>query len=256
MVGIYKITSPTGRVYVGQSWNIENRKNQHARTDKRTQNYILAKSIKKYGWDAHIFEVIMSLPESTTQMQLDQYEIDCIESCRIFGLKLMNLKDGGSKGKHCAESIARMTGIKRSEDCKEKHRINATGKIFSEETREKLRIANVGKKLSEEHKAKIKESVNKFCKTDEYRLKQSISGKGKLRSEETKRRISIANLGNTKSKGKPKCNRSLNDDQVREIREQTKVFVYGKQKELALKYGVSTRIINKVVNNVCYKYVI
>lgn len=256
MVGIYKITSPTGRVYVGQSWNIENRRTQHARTDKRTHNYILAKSIKKYGWDAHIFEVIMSLPENTTQMQLDQCEIDCIESCRMFGFKLMNLKEGGSKGKHCAESIARMTGIKRSEDCKEKHRINATGKIFSEETREKLRIANIGKKLSEEHKAKIKESVNKFCKTDEYRLKQSISGKGKIRSDESKKRYSLASLGNTRSKGKPKSNRLLNDDQVREIREQSKVFVYGKQKELALKYGVSKNVIYHVVSNDSYKYVI
>lgn len=57
MIGIYKITSPKGRVYIGSSNNIENRlcsyKNLKCKNQTRVFN-----SIKAHGWDMHKFEVV------------------------------------------------------------------------------------------------------------------------------------------------------------------------------------------------------
>lgn len=57
MIGIYKITSPDGKVYVGQSIDIEKRFNQHKTGN--SSNKKLTESIKKYGWENHIIEVIL-----------------------------------------------------------------------------------------------------------------------------------------------------------------------------------------------------
>ena len=59
MIGIYKITSPTNRIYVGQSLDIEGRfnayKNLYSKILKQPRIY---NSIKKYGAENHKFEII------------------------------------------------------------------------------------------------------------------------------------------------------------------------------------------------------
>lgn len=57
MIGIYKITNPKGRVYVGQSIEIHNRKYKYQTACCKNQTKIY-RSIKKYGWSSHKFEVI------------------------------------------------------------------------------------------------------------------------------------------------------------------------------------------------------
>ena len=56
MIGIYKITSPSNRVYVGQSINIKKRFTDYKYL-KINQTKIFY-SIKKYGYENHKFEVI------------------------------------------------------------------------------------------------------------------------------------------------------------------------------------------------------
>ena len=57
MIGIYKITSPSGKVYVGQSRNIEKRFETYKR--KLGSGQIrLYRSMKKYGIKNHMFEII------------------------------------------------------------------------------------------------------------------------------------------------------------------------------------------------------
>lgn len=57
IVGIYKVTSPTGRVYIGQSININKRFRSYYKLDCKKQNKLL-NSFKKYGVENHIFETI------------------------------------------------------------------------------------------------------------------------------------------------------------------------------------------------------
>jgi len=56
--GIYKITSPSGKIYIGQSENIHRRFYQYKKLNCK-QQWLLYKSFIKYGVDNHIFEIIV-----------------------------------------------------------------------------------------------------------------------------------------------------------------------------------------------------
>ena len=57
IAGIYKIINPNGKVYIGQSINILRRKNTYKNFKQKSQPKIY-NSLKKYGWENHIFEII------------------------------------------------------------------------------------------------------------------------------------------------------------------------------------------------------
>jgi group I intron endonuclease len=57
MVGIYKITNPEGKSYIGLSREIEVRWNSYKNMQFQS-NTLLKESFKKYGYSNHIFEII------------------------------------------------------------------------------------------------------------------------------------------------------------------------------------------------------
>jgi group I intron endonuclease len=57
LCGIYKITSPNNRVYIGQSINIKNRYRAHIK-DFHLYETKLSRSFKKYGTESHKFEIL------------------------------------------------------------------------------------------------------------------------------------------------------------------------------------------------------
>jgi len=57
MVGIYKITNPEGKMYIGYSKKIETRWESHKNAQHKA-NYKLKESLTKYGGDSHQFEII------------------------------------------------------------------------------------------------------------------------------------------------------------------------------------------------------
>lgn len=69
-IGIYKITSPSGKVYIGQSINIEKRFKEHRNSINQKQTK-LYKSFQKYGYINHKFEII----EECDLEQLNEREI-------------------------------------------------------------------------------------------------------------------------------------------------------------------------------------
>ena len=95
MVGIYKITnSITGQVYIGQSVSIEERWNTHKRLSQLpNENNKLYQSIKEYGLNNFVFEVIEECPtEELNEKEI--YWIDFYNSVKM-GL---NTAPGGSCG--------------------------------------------------------------------------------------------------------------------------------------------------------------
>lgn len=93
---IYKITSPKNRIYIGQSTCVIKRWNQHRFYDYDS-SILLGRSIKKYGWENHKFEII----EECLQSELDYKEIFWIEHYKSFRKKYplengFNLTSGGS----------------------------------------------------------------------------------------------------------------------------------------------------------------
>jgi group I intron endonuclease len=213
MIGIYKITNMVdGKVYIGQSWDIEKRWSRHK---NRCHNDHLYRAFKKYGIDHFTFEVLRELRETpTTQQRLDALEDKYINEYGCMSRrKGYNKKGGGANGKPNAEVRRKMSearsgecspfyGKHLSEETRRKMSKALSGKHPSEETRRKMSEAQSGKHLSEETRRKIGEAKSGKHLSEETRRKigEAKSGErhplyGKHLSEETRRKLSEANSG-------------------------------------------------------------
>lgn len=114
---IYEIISPTNKVYVGQSTNLEKRIRYYKLTDCRFQ-VKLYNSLRKHGWIAHKFGILIQLKDNVDQSWLNYWEQFFIDHYKQCNFELMNIREAGSKGK------------------------------LSPETKRKISIANTGKKKS------------------------------------------------------------------------------------------------------------
>lgn len=97
MIAIYKITSPSGHVYIGQSINIKNRWRTYRSVGAKLQP-ALNRSFLKYGAHNHTFEIIHELPKDICLTILNDFEILYIELYRSCGFNLLNIKSGGGGG--------------------------------------------------------------------------------------------------------------------------------------------------------------
>jgi len=125
MIGIYKITSPSGRVYIGQSWDIERRFKEYKKSLAIRQTKLF-NSIAKYGIENHVFEIIHEFLEEIDQKILDDHEILYWNQYKNLGIDVLNVREPGKGGKHSKETKKLMS---------EWHK----GKVVLESTKEKLR---------------------------------------------------------------------------------------------------------------------
>jgi len=158
--GIYKITSPTDRVYIGQSMDIKRRFTSYKTLNKSKRQVKLYNSFVKYGVDKHIFEIIEEclvdfLNERERYWQ-EHYNV--LESSKGLNLCLTSTKD-------------------------KKH-------LHSEETRNKISESNKGEKcfwygktFTEETKSKMRESKKGYKHTQDSLDKMSLSQKGRVRED-------------------------------------------------------------------------
>jgi len=150
IIGIYKITSPTGKIYIGQSSNVYLRWNKYMREDCVEQPRIL-RSFKKYGPKNHIFEII----EECSLEQLNEREIYWGMFYRVLGEKGLNCRLGNGNGA-C------------SEETKTKMSISRLGKKRTQETKTKMSKSHLGKqyklgfKVTQETKDKISAKSTKI----------------------------------------------------------------------------------------------
>lgn len=193
MVGIYKITSPSGKVYIGQSWNILRRFNDYKKTQASKQP-ILYNSFKKYDISNHNFLIVHELPADVTQEILNQYEIFYWCQYKDCGFEIMNVREPGSKGKHSDETKSKMSKSAKGKNTWVK------GRLVSEETKLKLSNAHKGKVFTEEHKLKIKNAKKVISEETKQKLREAW--KKRVVSEETKKKISQALKGNKYALGK------------------------------------------------------
>jgi len=159
---IYKITSPSGKIYIGQTIDIKTRKCKYQNMNCKNQTR-LYNSIKKYGWDKHNFEIV------------EEVEIENLSKKEIFYIKHFN---SFLKGLNCTIGGEGNSGRKVSKETRDKMKKSATGKKQSQETIQK-RVAKLkGKK-----------------RNDEFKKKLSLAKKGRKLSKETKEKIRLINLG-------------------------------------------------------------
>lgn len=189
MIGIYKITSPSKKVYVGQSINIEKRFTHYKRLRCKSQLKIY-RSLLKYGIDKHKFEVICEC-EVHELNEKERYYQDLY--CVL-----------GKGGLNCILTKASDRRIEFSDETKLKMSLSQRGNKHSEEAKRKIGLASkgnkhgLGKKMSEEHKLKlIKARIGKKL-SDETRAKISLAHKGKKgtkHTDEAKAKIGLASKG-------------------------------------------------------------
>lgn len=81
MIGIYKITSPSGRIYIGQSINIEERFKQYQNLNRTKVHKKLYRSFLKYGILNHNFSIeIECLRENLNEKERYYQEFyDCVK---------------------------------------------------------------------------------------------------------------------------------------------------------------------------------
>ena len=149
MIGIYKITSPSNKIYIGQSKDIERRFQQYQSNSCRTQ-IRLVHSFNKYGIDNHIFEILEECEKSELNIK-ERYYQDYYDVIGKQGLNCMLTN---------TDSLPR---------------------VFSEETRLKLTKAKTGIKFSQETKDKIskihkgkKHSPERILKHQQHNINRSI----------------------------------------------------------------------------------
>lgn len=178
MIGIYKITNPKGKIYIGQSINIEKRwqKYKYSLINSYSQPK-LHRSFKKYGVENHTFNI------------LEECETNILNEKETYWKKhyLKQVNEDFTKVLFC-ELYDRGGGPK------------------SEKTKQKISEGNKGKpKHTEENKIKFKLLMKgkkpnlgkKFSK--EIKEKMSKSHKGKIISDKHKQNISLSRLGHKKT---------------------------------------------------------
>lgn len=141
---IYKITNPKGRVYIGQSINIENRYNKYFNNNVKSQIKI-TRSISKYGFSSHVFEIIdYSLLGKKDLNTKETYWINYFNSMTK-GLNCSLGGEGVGKG-NIPWNKGKTNCFKQSNEAKEKIRLKMKGVKKSKETREKIRNSKLGSK--------------------------------------------------------------------------------------------------------------
>jgi len=158
-IGIYKITNPFGKIYIGQSRDIKRRFDHYRWLHCKGQRK-LYRSLKKYGVNSHKFEVIVSC------------EIDELNKLERFYQDFYNCCDR-NVGLNCVLTKTDLLPV-----------------FVSKETRDRKRVSMTGKTWPEESKLRVRAMHRKWNHSNEAKLKIGIFHKGRIVSDETKLKCS------------------------------------------------------------------
>lgn len=204
--GIYRIISPSGSVYIGQSKDVAHRFYRYRTAQCKRQPHLYA-SICKYGGDDHEYHIIHELPLDTDRTKMDLLEQSYIKEYKDCGFKMMNLNEGGKTNKELSPETRKKLsesakgkkywlGRKHTDEAKDKIRIANTGVVFTEERLQRMSDSNKGKpsgnkgkKFSEETRLKISNARKGIKISEEQKAKVSAKLKGRIFTEEHKLKL-------------------------------------------------------------------
>lgn len=161
MIGIYKITNPKNKIYIGQSINIEKRFKAYNHRLPKSQTK-LYNSLKKYGIKNHKFETLL-ICELSELNEMERYYQDLYSATGIDGLNIIKTSCYTRSGEHSIETKQKirnsLIGKKRPKHIGENLRRLYTGRKLLASHIEAMKRncgkANLGKHLSLETKNKI-----------------------------------------------------------------------------------------------------
>lgn len=171
---IYKITSPSGRVYIGVSSDYKKRLKAYKSKNCKSQ-YGILHSLQKYGFSSHSVDII----EKFTSTKAYAYDKEMfwirsyMSNCKKYPEhRGMNMTNGG-EGR---------VGSTMSEENKKAQSVRLLGKKASEETRRKMSESHIGKKINRVFTAEqilaSRERGRKLRHTEEAKAKIGAASKG------------------------------------------------------------------------------
>lgn len=180
MIGIYKITSPNNKIYIGQSIDIERRILSYKNINVSKKQCRLHSSFKKYGIENHLFETLeeCEIEELNT---LERHYQDLFNCIGREGLNCQVTKTKDKSGKISKEMSLKLSKIRKGKQ-------NSLGRILSAETKNKIslkakarglhksfmeasRKANTGRKHTKECRDKIAQKQRKISETQFKEIK-------------------------------------------------------------------------------------
>lgn len=207
---IYKICSPTGKIYIGKTINLKERKSSY-KFLKCKKQVLIYRSLLKYGFSGHTFEVVYEGENTSKELnELEIYFIGFFKSFNGYNNNGLNLTLGGEGG----------FGRKISDEQKRKIVAYNKTRIYTKHT--------------EETKKLISESRKKTGKTPSQQNSINNSkGKKLIKTIEW-----IKN--NAESIKKPIIQFDLNDNFIRE---------WKSAKDVELEIGLSRKNIGENLRN-------
>lgn len=227
-IGIYKITSPKGKIYIGQSKHIEKRFYYYQR-GRCEQQRKLYNSLFKHGWENHIFEIIEECEES---------ELDCRER---HWQDFYDVKDR-EKGLNC---ILTACGDKKELKVK---RLATNKHTWTEEQRKKMSE----KYLDGSHPLKN-------IKKSEFQCFKFSVSKRKISETEKQELLDNFNEGDWFNRVKPETSRKKGHNKCKIVVDMNTGVFYNSLKEVCALYNYSydtmkQRLRGVLVNNTPFIY--
>lgn len=233
MIGIYKITSPTGKIYIGSSNDIENRFCKYKRLKCKTQTK-LYNSFIKHGVENHVFEII------------EICSINVLLGRELYYGKLFNVLDK-HKGLNCRLPKAGEIGKFMSDETKQK--IGKANSIIQKGKKVKYYPSKL-KKLSIEQVFTIKMLLVENELTQKEIGEMFHVGRKIISNISTGKNYSSLHVGIDVSKRKKKYIKLTIDDY-----DIIKTLIKSgmKQSEVAKKYNIDQSYVSRIINNNIHK---
>ena len=221
---IYRIKSPSGKVYIGKDQYFPQRMVNHrhiSENKKKTEhNSPIHKAIRKYGWGEMIVEGVDFEAKSVDELARREKIWIWLSNSKKKGYN-QTLGGEGTKGyKHSAESKKLMskkaTGRKDSPETKRNKSLANIGIKHSEETLRKISAVHKGKIVSDQQKMKQSEAMTGRKLTDSHiqKIQDFIEGhvKGVPIPEERRIRVKESHLNSKFELVDPDGNRHAVND--------------------------------------------
>lgn len=195
--GIYTITAPSGKQYVGSAASFRHRWSSHRIILRRNThpNVMLQNAFNKYGEDGLIFAKVI-ICEKKDLVLYEQAAMDALKPVYNL-LKFARSPLGYKHSIEAREKIrASRIGRRHLPESIEKMRIAQLGKIIPAEQVERMKAALRGQKRTEEQRANVSAAVlRRPPASAQTRGKLSASHSGRKRSTEHAAKLRVLALG-------------------------------------------------------------
>lgn len=199
---IYKLTSPNGKIYIGQTINKKQRLYNYKKNGFK-QQIKLWNSSQKHSWNpVDTFEIIEECLCGENKCYLNEREKHWIKYFDSF-----------KNGLNCNEGGHGNLGHIPSEESKKK--MSESWYKNEKENMERLKTLNVGRICSESSKNKKSKALLNFKHNDSMKEKMREIGKNRVISDKTKEKIKSSKTGIISTKRMEVCQIDLDGNLIK-----------------------------------------